>query len=78
MKTESKKLAYSVPEMAGLLGISRTVAYELITKGEIPSVRLGKRKILVPVSRLREWLDKKSAGKDASAPVIDHEGKQFA
>lgn len=37
----------SVPEVARILGVSRNAAYEAAARGELPTVRLGKR-ILVP------------------------------
>ena len=35
------RLAYRVPELARLLGISRSYAYLLVRRGEIPSRRVG-------------------------------------
>ena len=46
------------------LGISRSLAYELVRRGEIPSLRLGRR-IVVPVRALEELV--RQAG--AAAPV---------
>ncbi len=43
----AEPLTLSVPEAAKLLGISRALAYELVTRGELPSLRLGRR-IVVP------------------------------
>ena len=40
-------LVVTVPEAARLLGISRTHAYELVTRGELVHVRLGRR-IVIP------------------------------
>jgi excisionase family DNA binding protein len=40
-------LTYSVPEVAALLGINRNTAYELVARGQIPSLRLGKRVLVV-------------------------------
>jgi excisionase family DNA binding protein len=40
-------LTLTVDEAAQVLGISRALAYELIARGEIPSLRLGRR-IVVP------------------------------
>lgn len=37
----------SVTEAAAWLGISRTLAYELVARGELPSLRLGRR-VLIP------------------------------
>ena len=50
------RLTYSVEEAAELLGISRNSAYEAVRKGELPTVRLGRR-ILIPRSRLEAMLD---------------------
>jgi excisionase family DNA binding protein len=45
----------SVTEAAGLLGISRDLAYELVARGELPSLRLGRR-IVVPRRALESLL----------------------
>ncbi|HVB01385.1 MAG TPA: helix-turn-helix domain-containing protein [Acidimicrobiales bacterium] len=41
----------SVNEAPEWLGISRAFAYELVARGELPSIRLGRR-VLVPTKRL--------------------------
>jgi len=46
----------SVDEAARVLGIGRNGAYEAVARGEIPSIRIGKR-ILVPRRQLLELLD---------------------
>lgn len=43
---------YSVEEVAQMLGISRTTAYECINRGEIPARRFGRRVVV-----LRDELD---------------------
>ncbi len=50
-----QRLTYSVDEAAELLGISRTLAYEAIRKGEIPHIKIGKR-ILIPRKALDDLL----------------------
>ena len=50
-----QRLTYSVDEAAELLGISRTLAYEAIRKGEVPHIKIGKR-ILVPKAMIEELL----------------------
>ena len=45
-KTDAKPVL-TVPEAADMLGISRSLAYELVARREIPAYRLGRR-ILVP------------------------------
>jgi excisionase family DNA binding protein len=47
--------AMSVAEAATRAGVSRTFLYERISSGELPTVKLGKRR-LVRVEALRRWL----------------------
>jgi excisionase family DNA binding protein len=49
------RLTMTVEEAGRLLGIGRNLAYEAARRGEIPTVRLGRR-MLVPTARLRELL----------------------
>ena len=50
------KLTVTVTEAAEILGIGRNTAYEAVRRGEIPTIRIGKR-ILVPVAALERLLD---------------------
>jgi excisionase family DNA binding protein len=54
--TRDGRLVLSVTEAAGLLGISRGLAYELVARGELPSLRLGRR-IVVPRRALEALLE---------------------
>ena len=45
-----------VPEVAGVLRIARSRAYELVGSGEIPSVRVGKLR-RIPARELRAYVD---------------------
>ncbi|MEO1061342.1 MAG: helix-turn-helix domain-containing protein [Actinomycetota bacterium] len=47
---------YSVQEVAELLGISRTTAYECVRSGEIPCLRF-RRRIVVPHDVIQELLE---------------------
>lgn len=49
-------LTYTVDEVAVLLGIARSVAYEAVRNGSIPAARIGRR-WLVPRKRFHDWLD---------------------
>lgn len=49
------RLTVSVPEAGRLLGIGRDASYAAAARGEIPSLRLGRR-VVVPVPRLLELL----------------------
>jgi excisionase family DNA binding protein len=46
---------YTVVEAARLLGVGRSTMYELVRRGEVSSVRLG-RKVLITRSTLEELL----------------------
>ena len=54
-----EQLLLTVPEVAKVLRIGRNLAYELVARGEIPCVRLG-RKIRVPRSSLERWLEREA------------------
>ena len=45
----------TVEEAGAVLGISRSTAYQCVKRGEIPSLRLGRR-VVVPVARFRKML----------------------
>ena len=46
----------TVEETAEILGLSRAFAYEAVSRGEIPSIRIGRR-ILVPKVALERLLN---------------------
>ncbi len=50
-----EKLLLKPSEVAQILGIGRSLIYELIARREIPSIRLG-RCIRVPSESLQRWL----------------------
>lgn len=54
-----QRAALKVPEVALLLGIGRTKAYELVAKGVIPSVQLDGM-VRVPRRALEAWLDEQT------------------
>lgn len=45
-------------EVAVILGIGRSLVYELIACGEVPSIRIG-RCIRVPVEDLQKWIEER-------------------
>lgn len=57
------RLGLTVDEAAGLLGISRALAYELVADGTIPCLRL-RRRIVVPLAAVVRMLD--PSGEDGS------------
>ena len=50
------RVTLTVEEVAELLGLGRTAAYEAARRGDIPSRRLGRR-VLIPVPALLTWLN---------------------
>ena len=57
-------LTLTVEEAGEQLGISRALAYEAVRRGEIPSIKIGRR-ILIPKAALNRMLE--SAGIDDSS-----------
>jgi len=54
--SSTDRLVLTVAEAGEMLGISRAFAYELVARGELPVVRLGRRR-LVPRRALLALID---------------------
>lgn len=54
-------MVYSVQEVADLLGISRSYAYELVRNGTIPALILGKKRV-IPKGKFTEWINGRNDG----------------
>jgi excisionase family DNA binding protein len=52
----TKEPTISVERAGQLLGISRGTAYDAVHRGEIPSIAIGKRRIVVPTAALLRLL----------------------
>ena len=50
------KITCNATDLSKLLGISRTAAYNLMHRADVPSFRIGRR-LLVWQDKLTEWLD---------------------
>ena len=57
---DTEQLTITVEEAAKLLGISRSLTYELVRKGEIPALRLGEKRLLVLLIPLKQMLSNNS------------------
>ena len=53
-------IAVSPDEAARLAGIGRTTLYAALAKGDLPSIKIGTRR-LVRVNAIREWLERHEA-----------------
>ena len=63
--SNKEKYTMTVAEMGERLGISRPMAYDLVNRADFPAIRIGERRILVPVEAFEKWLEaqiRKSAG----------------
>lgn len=49
-----ERLFYSVPEVAEILGISRSLAYKMVKEKKIPALEIGKRRV-IPKKELQKW-----------------------
>ena len=56
-------LTLTVPEVGGVLGLSRAKAYDLVRREGFPSMRIGTR-ILVPRDRLIRWIDEQTEARE--------------
>lgn len=56
MSHSRPKLFYSVDEACQATGIKRSLLYELLARGDIPSRKIGGRR-LFPVAALERWAD---------------------
>lgn len=51
-----EKLVYSIQEVAELLGISRSYAYELARNGTFPIIQLGRKRV-IPKEKFKRWIN---------------------
>ena len=55
MSMDTGRLTYTVDEASKMLGLSRNSGYEGVARGDIPSIRVGKR-LLIPKAALDRLL----------------------
>ena len=53
-----QRLLLRIPEVAETLGIGRSKIYEIIARGELPTVRVG-RAVRISVTTLQEWVEER-------------------
>ena len=54
---ESKPILVSVVEVARMLSIGRTIAWELVRKQKIKSVKIGRTR-RVPIAAIQEYIER--------------------
>jgi excisionase family DNA binding protein len=60
METETTRRTYNIEEAAEMLGIGRNQGYEAARRGDIPTIKIGKR-LLVPKAALERMLKGEAA-----------------
>jgi len=53
----SETLCISIPEAARLLGVSRNTGYEMARLGQLPVLKCGRRRLLVPKAAFERMLE---------------------
>lgn len=56
MENKETKLVYEAEELIPILHLSRPSVYKALKEGTIPSIRIGRRR-LIPVSALKKYLE---------------------
>ncbi len=67
---DNDALLLKVPEAARLLDISRGLAYELVARGELPSIRFG-RVIRIPRHGLEQWIARQAGLPPGPPEAVD-------
>ncbi len=60
----SERLLLRLPEVASLLGVGRSTVYELVQRGDLPAVHVG-RAVRIPSAALRRWVEQQTAEAEA-------------
>lgn len=64
-----EKVGYSIEEAAQSLGVGRTTVYDLMSSGELESVKVGRRRI-IPVDAIGAFLAARRAAAAETAAAV--------
>jgi excisionase family DNA binding protein len=64
--TVADRLAVSPAEAARLAGVGRTTIYKTIRSGDLRSLKIGKRRLIL-IASIREWLETAQQAVDSAA-----------
>ena len=56
-RAEPSRILLRLPEAAQALSIGRATIYQLVNRGELPVVRIG-RSVRIPVTALEAWAER--------------------
>lgn len=60
MQRAAERLTYNIEEAGQLLGLGRNASYEAAKRGELPTIKIGRR-LLVPKAALHRMLNIEAA-----------------
>jgi excisionase family DNA binding protein len=66
------KALQTLPEAAAYLSISRSSIYQMLNRGDLPTVRIG-RAVRIPTSALEEWVDRRVRESQGVVPPAELE-----
>ena len=66
MWNEDSRFCISIEDAAKALNIGRSLAYELAREGKIPTLHLGKRRIVVPRKAIERMIENAIASTEKS------------
>jgi excisionase family DNA binding protein len=55
-EVKAERRTYTIEEAAEMLGISRATAYEAVKRGQLPALRLGRRRFVISAAALNRLL----------------------
>ena len=60
----TEPLCISVPAAARMLGVSRNTGYEMVRLGQLPTIKCGQRRLVVPKAALMKMLQEVNQGNE--------------
>ena len=60
----TEPLCISVPTAARMLGVSRNTGYEMARLGQLPTIKCGQRRLVVPKAALMKMLQEVNQGNE--------------
>jgi excisionase family DNA binding protein len=65
-EVKSERLLLRVEEAAEVISLSRAKVYELLAKGDIPSITIGRSR-RIPVSAIKNWIEAELASQSMNS-----------
>jgi len=59
-----EKIVYNAKDISAILDVSVPVAYSLLAREDFPTIKIGERRIVVPIDAFNKWLERQSGNKN--------------